>query len=105
MKSSGVSFIPPLKPLVRGVRIANVMTTSSGFFWVLEIVSNGKDVEGGEEGSHCGQSALAWGEVAKDRAQSFRSHDIGREKGANARAIENWNRCYRKHSVEKAMTK
>ncbi len=77
MKSSGVSFKPPLKPLVRGVRIANVITTSSGFFWVLEVVSNGKDVEGGEEGSHCGQPALAWGEVAEDRAQSFGSHDVG----------------------------
>ena len=76
MKSSGVSFIPPLKPLVRGVRIANVMTTSSGFFWVLKVVSNSKDVEGGEEGSHRRQPALAWGEVAEDRAQSFRSHDI-----------------------------
>ncbi len=69
MKSSGVSFNPPLKPLVRGVRSANVMTTSSGFFWVLEVVSNGNDVEGGEggeEGSHCGQTALAWGEVVEN---------------------------------------
>ena len=35
MKSSEVSFMPPLKPLVRGVRMARVMTTSSAFFWVL----------------------------------------------------------------------
>ena len=77
MKSNGVSFMPPLKPLVRGVRIANVMTTSSGFFCVLEIVSNGKDVEGGEEGPHCGQPALARGKVAENRAQSFRSHGSG----------------------------
>lgn len=35
MKSRVVSFRPPLKPLVRGVRIARVITTSSGFFWVL----------------------------------------------------------------------
>ena len=77
MKSNGVSFKPPLKPLVRGVRIANVMTTSSGFFCVLEIVSNGKDVEGGEEGPHRGQPALAWGEVAENRAQSFSSHGVG----------------------------
>lgn len=27
--------MPPLKPLVRGVRMASVMTTSSAFFWVL----------------------------------------------------------------------
>ena len=77
MKSSGVSFKPPLKPLVRGDRIANVMTTSSGFFWVLEIVSNGKDVEGGEEGLHCGQTALSWGEVVENRAQSFSGHGVG----------------------------
>ena len=77
MKSSGVSFKPPLKPLVRGVRIANVMTTSSGFFWVLNVVSNGEGVEGGEESSHCGQSALACGKVVENRAQSFSSHDFG----------------------------
>ena len=77
MKSSGVSFNPPLKPLVRGVRIANVMTTSSGFFWVLEIVSNGRDAEGGEKDSHCGQPTLSWGEVIEDRAQSFSSHGFG----------------------------
>ena len=77
MKSNGVSFKPPLKPLVRGVRIANVMTTSSGFFWVLKVVSDGEDVEGGEESSHCGQSALAWGKVVENRAQSFSSHDFG----------------------------
>lgn len=77
MKSSGVSFKPPLKPLVRGVRMANVMTTSSGFFCVLKNVSNSKDAEGGEEGSHCGQSALAWGKVVENRAQSFSSHGVG----------------------------
>ena len=31
--------MPPLKPLVRGVRMASVMTTSSAFFWVLLTVS------------------------------------------------------------------
>jgi hypothetical protein len=35
MPSIVVSLKPPLRPLVRGVRIASVMTTSSGFFWVL----------------------------------------------------------------------
>jgi hypothetical protein len=35
MKSSGVSFMPPFLPFVNGVLIANVMTTSSGFFVVL----------------------------------------------------------------------
>jgi hypothetical protein len=35
MPSMVVSLNPPLRPLVRGVRMARVMTTSSGFFWVL----------------------------------------------------------------------
>jgi hypothetical protein len=36
MKSRGVSLSPPLPALVRGVRTASVITTSSGFFCVLE---------------------------------------------------------------------
>jgi hypothetical protein len=35
MKSRGVSLRPPLPALVRGVRMARVITTSSGFFCVL----------------------------------------------------------------------
>ena len=49
MKSSGVSFIPPLPPLVRGVRIANVMAISSGFFWVLEVVSKLQALKAGKK--------------------------------------------------------
>lgn len=33
--SRGVSLSPPFFALVSGVLIANVMTISSGFFWVL----------------------------------------------------------------------
>ena len=36
-----------------------------------------KMFKGGEEGLHGGQTALAWGEVVEDRAQSFCSHVIG----------------------------
>jgi len=35
MPSSGVSLKPPLKAFVRGVRIARVITMSSGFLVVL----------------------------------------------------------------------
>lgn len=37
MPSRGVSFIPPFLALVSGVRMARVMTTSSGFFCVLSL--------------------------------------------------------------------
>ena len=40
MKSREVSFMPPLEALVRGVRMASVMTTSSAFFWVLLTISD-----------------------------------------------------------------
>jgi hypothetical protein len=36
MPSSGVSLKPPLKAFARGVRIASVMTMSSGFLVVLQ---------------------------------------------------------------------
>ena len=35
IKSRSVSFMPPFLPFVNGVRMANVITTSSGFFVVL----------------------------------------------------------------------
>ena len=36
MASSGVSLRPPFRPFVSGVRMASVITTSSGFFCVLD---------------------------------------------------------------------
>lgn len=70
--------MPPLKPLVKGVRIASVMTTSSGFFWVLFTVHGQQMLPElwWESGLHCGQSALAGGEMVKDRAESFGCHDV-----------------------------
>ncbi len=76
MKSSRVSLKPPLKPLVRGVRMASVMTTSSGFFWVLTRVLNRRRCKRSLVGGdiHCGESALGWRKVAENRIQSLRSH-------------------------------
>lgn len=70
--------MPPLKPLVSGVRMARVMTTSSAFFWVLLIVGS-QQATGlmggrGESGVHCGQPALAGGKVAEDGVESFGCH-------------------------------
>ena len=74
MKSREVSFMPPLKPLVKGVRMASVMTTSSAFFCVLLMVIS-KYTFGGESGVHCRYSAFAWGKVTENRTESFRCHD------------------------------
>ena len=70
--------MPPLKPLVRGVRMASVMTTSSAFFWVLLRVEGQqmqRDLWRGN-GVHCGQSALAGSKVAEDGVESFGCHDL-----------------------------
>lgn len=77
MKSSEVSFMPPLKPLVRGVRMASVMTTSSAFFWVLLTVSELQTQAdlSGESGLHCRQSTLTGAQMAENGAESFSCHD------------------------------
>ena len=69
--------MPPLKALVRGVRMARVITTSSGFFWVLRVrLVSALDLwKSNGHGLHGGEAAFARCEVAKDGVQSFGSHD------------------------------
>lgn len=81
MKSNGVSLKPPLNPLHKGVRIARVMTISSGFFCVLEgrtwISKLNSMSMWGFQYSHSRQATLAlaaWAEVVEYGAESFRSH-------------------------------
>ncbi len=62
MNSNGVSFMPPLKPLVRGVRIARVMTTSSGFFCVLLTWGQWMYHSEGGESPYIAESPLLLGE-------------------------------------------
>ena len=69
--------MPPLKPLVRGVRMASVMTTSSAFFWVLLTVS-GQQTQAdlcGESCVHCRQSTLTRAKMAENGVESFDRHD------------------------------
>lgn len=69
MASRWVSLKPPFLALVKGVRMARVMTTSSGFFCVLSsTVSLGLHgvVDGGaRDDLHGVEGALAGGDVAE----------------------------------------
>ena len=53
MKSRGVSLKPPLKALAKGVRMARVMTMSSGFFWVLRFDQHARIASLGLGAIHC----------------------------------------------------
>lgn len=63
MKSRAVSLKPPLLPLVRGVRMARVMTTSSGF-WDVLVVLDGGELE--RRCLHGGDSGFGWSQLRDD---------------------------------------
>ena len=90
MPSSGVSFRPPFLPFASGVRIARVMTISSGFFWVLQnnqacqllscpihvkagALLAGKQAE--RRNSHLVQRLLAGGQLGDNVGESLGGHD------------------------------
>ena len=78
MESSGVSLKPPLRALVKGVRVARVMTTSSGFFCKLHrLISRGGYGEMGRHGGcdeHLVQRLLSGCEVGEHGGETLSGH-------------------------------
>jgi hypothetical protein len=70
MPSSGVSLKPPLKAFARGVRIARVMTMSSGFLVVLQFAYQSRNPRSGDmnERNLHGREAAIGGRDLRDNS-------------------------------------